>query len=489
MTPSKYQQDIFNTVITTSQHVAVAAGPGSGKSTTLIETSKLIPYIKSSIFVAFGREIVKSLKNRLPQGTICSTMHSLGSKAIGGSYQNGWSLSEKKQLNYILPYFEGEKDNRKKWPDVYRVDRVMGMVRATMTENRKEEIEKLIIDYGLDLDNEQIPIVIGALRDFYRYNDEERSSIQIDFQDMIEMVIRNRDIPMPQYDFVFVDEVQDLSNLDREFIQRLKKPKGRIIAVGDKNQAIYGFRGAAIDSFEQFANMNNTVTLPLSISYRCAKSIVREAKEVYNDIEEWENAEEGIVTRKGKVESINEGDMVLCRNTRPLIDVFFRLIDRDVKAYVVGKDYEKGLQKVLAEFSSESTTEDSREALFGLKKKKLDALKREGEGGGENNPKYVQFSEKVDILLLLFSKFTTVYEVEQCILNLFDDKEREGVKLMTIHRSKGLENDRVFIISSYEGKTLIPSPYAVTPGQLKQESNLMFVSITRAKKELVYLNL
>lgn len=488
--PSKYQQDIFNTVITTPQHIAVAAGPGSGKSTTLIEVAKLIPYTKSSIFIAFGREIVKSLKNRLPQGTICSTMHSLGSKAIGGSYQNGWSLSEKKQLNYILPYFEGEKDNRKKWPRVFQVDKVMALARATMAENTKEGIEALVEDYGLDIDEKDIPIVIRARSDFYRYNDGERGSIQIDFQDMIEMCVRNTDILMPQFDFVFVDEVQDLSNLDRVFVQRLVKPRGRIIAVGDKNQAIYSFRGAAIDSFERFAAMNNTVTLPLSISYRCCKAVVREAKEVYDDIEEWENAVEGSVEKKkGKVEQIQEGNFVLCRNTRPLIDIFFRLIDAGKRAYVVGKDYEKGLQKILAEFDREGTTADQLQVLFNKKDEMLNRISSLKKGKAENNPKYIQFCEKVDILILLFSKFKTVIEVENFILTLFEDDDRDGVKLMTIHRSKGLESDRVFIINTYEGKTLIPSPYAHTPGQLKQENNLKFVSITRAKKELVYLNL
>lgn len=489
MKPSKYQQVIYNTVITTPQNVAVAAGPGSGKSTTLIEVSKLIPYTKTSIFVAFGREIVKSLKNRLPNSTICSTMHSLGAKAIGSHYQHGWNLSENKQLSYILPHYEGEKNQKKKWSSAYQIDRVMGLMRATMSPNTKEGVEKVLIDYGVDLDEDQIGILIRALKKFWQYNDEERGSIAIDFQDMIEMCVRDRNIGLPQYDFVFVDEVQDLSNLDREFVKRLVRPRGRIIAVGDKNQAIYSFRGAAIDSFEQFAAMNNTVTLPLSISYRCARIIVEEAQTVYKDIEVWEEAQEGIIQREGRVADIQEGDMVLCRNTRPLIDVFFDLIDQGKKAYVVGKDYEKGLMKILAEFDAEEATESCRERLDGVRKRKAEELKRSGLNNPLNSPKYIAVSEKVEILLLIFSKFTNVGEVEKFISTLFEDEDRDGVRLMTIHRAKGLESDRVFIINTYEGKDLIPSPYAVTPNQLKQEKNLQFVSITRAKRELVYLNL
>ena len=53
--------------------------------------------------------------------------------------------------------------------------------------------------------------------------------------------------------------------------------------------------------------------------------------------------------------------------------------------------------------------------------------------------------------------------------------------MMTIHKSKGLENDRVFLCRL----DLIPSKFAVTQSQLDQERNLLYVGITRAKRELV----
>jgi superfamily I DNA/RNA helicase len=228
--------------------------------------------------------------------------------------------------------------------------------------------------------------------------------------------------------------------------------------------------------------------LPLSISYRCAKNIVKEAKTVYDDIEEFDKNEDGIV-RRGCVDEIREGDFVLCRNTRPLIDVFFKLIDQNKKAYVVGKDMEKGLLAMLSGFDSYDTTGDAMEKINELKEKLVLELKTKGISKPEKHPKYQILNEKVSILKLLFNKFTNIGEVEQFIEQVFNDEDREGVRLMTGHRSKGLERDRVFIIETFEGNKLVPSSFAVTKDQKIQESNLQFVMITRAKRELVYLYL
>lgn len=72
----------------------------------------------------------------------------------------------------------------------------------------------------------------------------------------------------------------------KEFALRLLKPRGRFMIVGDFSQAIYSFQGASVDNFSYFQNLPNTVTLPLSVTYRCAKNIVKEAQKVFpNDIQ------------------------------------------------------------------------------------------------------------------------------------------------------------------------------------------------------------
>jgi superfamily I DNA/RNA helicase len=68
--------------------------------------------------------------------------------------------------------------------------------------------------------------------------------------------------------------------------------------------------------------------------------------------------------------------------------------------------------------------------------------------------------------------------------SLFINKEN-AIMLCTIHKSKGLEADIVYILN----EDLIPSRFAKSAEQLKQENNLKYVARTRAKEELYFLDL
>ncbi len=61
-----------------------------------------------------------------------------------------------------------------------------------------------------------------------------------------------------------------------------------------------------------------------------------------------------------------------------------------------------------------------------------------------------------------------------------------GVTLSTIHGAKGQEAERVYLLQPRNCPC--PHPYAKTPWAIEQEWNLMYVAITRAKKELVWVN-
>jgi len=75
-----------------------------------------------------------------------------------------------------------------------------------------------------------------------------------------------------------------------------------------------------------------------------------------------------------------------------------------------------------------------------------------------------------------------VDELVHKIEGLFSD-EIEGVVCSSVHRAKGLEADRVFIIR----RDLMPHPMAQSPWELVQEKNLEYVAITRSKNELIFV--
>ena len=63
--------------------------------------------------------------------------------------------------------------------------------------------------------------------------------------------------------------------------------------------------------------------------------------------------------------------------------------------------------------------------------------------------------------------------------------KKDASMLCSIHKSKGLEADVVYILN----ESLIPSKFAVSPEQKKQEQNLKYVARTRAREEMYFLNL
>src|SRR5690606_18120963 len=103
------------------------------------------------------------------------------------------------------------------------------------------------------------------------------------------------DLRVREFDNVLVDEAQDLNVAQRILIRRMLKEGGRLIAVGDPRQAIYGFRGADSDSFRLIGEEFNATDLPLTVTFRCPKAVVAQAQRYVSHIQAHETAPEGEV--------------------------------------------------------------------------------------------------------------------------------------------------------------------------------------------------
>ncbi|HEX4088007.1 MAG TPA: UvrD-helicase domain-containing protein [Trebonia sp.] len=80
---------------------------------------------------------------------------------------------------------------------------------------------------------------------------------------------------------VFVDEYQDVDEQQYRLLRLLTSADSRVCAIGDPDQAIYGFRGGDVGYFLQFqSDFDSAVTVQLSRSYRSAPTIVRAAMQL-----------------------------------------------------------------------------------------------------------------------------------------------------------------------------------------------------------------
>ena len=154
-----------------------------------------------------------------------------------------------------------------------------------------------------------------------------------------------------------MDEAQDLTPARRATTMLLGS-RGRILAVGDEAQAIYGFAGGESDSiakirenmraagaFEQFA---------LSISRRCPKAVIRfvVANTRVKDIEAAPDAEEGLVSTDvifSEDLRPGPGDAILCRLNAPLLRLAFALVLRGIAVKITGPSWQKALVRLITE--------------------------------------------------------------------------------------------------------------------------------------------
>jgi superfamily I DNA/RNA helicase len=252
------------------------------------------------------------------------------------------------------------------------------------------------------------------------YAEEEK---QIDYADMLYIPhiweLESKD----KYDFLFIDECQDLSAAQLFIAKKLVAYDGRVIAVGDPYQAINGFAGADTDSFNRVADTFKAKKLPLTKCFRCPDDVIKKAKEINSNITE--NEIGGFVQEIkycNVVKMTKPGDLIIARNKKQIISIVSLFINKNKRI------------NVRAELANEILPE---------------LMKRHSCG-------------EIAIRKAITAQGNTI-------------------KIMTIHGAKGLENDRVFII----GYNNLPvNDDNMQDWEKEQEKNILYVALTRAKREL-----
>lgn len=310
---------------------------------------------------------------------------------------------------------------------------------------------------------------------------------EFDFTDMIYMP-NAHNVKFPKFvkfDIILIDECQDLNAAQRELFLRALKRNGRFIAVGDPKQAIYGFSGADVESFELLKKIRNTIELPLSVNYRCGTNIIDMAKEFVPQLEACDTAIPGIVDPDAKMEMVKAGDMIICRTTAPLVSCCMKYIANGVKANVKGKDIGTNLINMITKTKKIYITEALKRMEYELEKivKKQMDHKHCSEEEARNTDQYIAFADKISAIEIISEGFSKSNDVCKRIEEIFAD-EIDGICLSTVHKAKGLESDNVYIIC--------PEKFCLKhcmriPWMAEQEHNLQYVAYTRAKKYLGFI--
>ena len=294
-------------------------------------------------------------------------------------------------------------------------------------------------------------------------------------------VCKELTIPL-QPTYLFIDECQDLNLAQHEMLDNFIN-QGSIqkwIAVGDKNQAIYGFSGASSDSFSMFLDKGDVRQMPLDMCYRCPRSVVIEANKVFNVMMPAKQSE-GKVRTISDLELVKSDSMLICRNTNPLFQVYFKLLALNKSCYIKGEEVFAQLKNFMKPYERDTVNV----AKSKMRKKIQDLLLKSDEQSRISMYRFKDSFKNFQLLVTnLCGEYDTVGFLISKMEKIFVNMDN-AIMLCTIHKSKGMEADRVYILN----ENLIPSKYARSPQQVAQEENLRYVARTRAKEELYYLNI
>ena len=268
---------------------------------------------------------------------------------------------------------------------------------------------------------------------------------------------------------------------------------------GDKNQAIMGWAGALSDGMQRFKKLANAASLPLTICYRCDHNILELARYIVPTIEDRPGCGEGIVgvVQKNEIQSlVKPGDFILCRITAPLVSMCISLIKGNIPAKVKGRDIGKKLNDIYESIVKSNPEimsidhfigaygEHCQEEMTRAIIKKLPASKIAAIQDDQDCMSAIASFISRDALEKKITVSHTALAVR--IKDMFEEEPgKQFVTLSTVHRSKGLEQDRVFIIDFEKMPFSFPGT-ELSPEQMQQELNLIYVAITRAKHGLYF---
>ncbi len=304
-----------------------------------------------------------------------------------------------------------------------------------------------------------------ALIVFRAYQSQLEKLGKTDFEDMINeaniALDNNKSLYENVYDHILVDEYQDISaqrlNLLKKLLER--NPNCKLFCVGDDWQSIMSFSGSDLNYFVNFDQyFQNPAVTKICTNYRSIKSIV--------------DAGAAVIKKNGNSQVQKEASSSR-KETKPI--------------FVLSSLHKTGFDELYYEQTVGDCLRRINEYLAkGYDPNDILVLTR-------------FMRTKIRGRLRFFKIVQTFSELainSNARIAIDNAKESNAVKLLTVHKCKGLEAKVVFILNVVNGEFGFPSeiedPSILevvredngVPDQKEEERRLFYVAITRAKEDL-----
>jgi DNA helicase-2/ATP-dependent DNA helicase PcrA len=540
------QNRIFDFVKNESGHGIIDAVAGAGKTTTIIECANHVKNKTDILFCAFNTSIAAEIENKfrskgLNEVTV-KTLHSLGRAILvqDANFQINLKLEETKYAQILKssgiksrmkPFYEDiiiargfDPENLSDRENNYEINRIEKEIdfklveinqkfRATLAKDEIESFKEMLVHFRIyesyEIEKNSFKKELAAIFESHKIllaegNQLAKNSQIIDYTDMVYLPYIWQLYPTKKYKFLFIDECQDLSKSQFAIAAKYCSIDGRILAVGDPKQSIYGFTGADVNSFNRVRSFTKAIQLPLTTCFRCPQLVINLAKGIRTDIigSKTEQGEVTVMPMEKVVESSNPNDLIISRTKAPLIPLVFTFIDAEKKVEIHKEEVKEFLSVLRKVFLKEELLIPFKSAGFEFntfKNRILDRWDRRIHMEAKNIMNetergiYIRNEKNHISQTLEFFHRKQIQWAQRCnsiddILNVikrYISATEDSVKIYTIHRAKGLEADRVFILNY---SRLPETKIGQNEWEMEQEINLKYVAITRAKKVLYLID-
>lgn len=262
----------------------ILAGPGSGKTTVILERIKYLIYElnispKNILVITFTKSAAIEMQTRAAkilnfseERPFFGTFHSYFYSILKRSYEyRNFSIISKKQKYKTL-----EKFMKMYFPKMHVSNNLFTDI-LTIFSKKKNGVNCLKDAENIGFSETQIE----DLRRTYDHFNYEQS--WMDYDDIIllsfKLLKEKPDILkviQSEVRYILVDEFQDVNKTQYELISHLAGKNGNLFVVGDDDQSIYRFRGAGEENLRQFEkDFPLAKKVVLDINYRCPKDVVK----------------------------------------------------------------------------------------------------------------------------------------------------------------------------------------------------------------------
>ena len=493
--------------------LAIIAGAGSGKTRTI---SHRIAYGIATGEYAESRVLALTYTNRAA-AELRSRLRLLGAPLVQVRTFHAAALA---QLQFFWPQLTESMAPKLVTQKASMVNEVLdGMsIRVSEQERLALQAEIEFLRYAmLDVDSyetlERPRLSLNAARfmDFFkRYEQFKQQKRIVDWEDAILLtcgLLRNETRMLShvqqQYRYFTVDEYQDISPLQQSLLETWQGERDELCVVGDPRQTIYSFAGATSSYLTGFLNrFPDASIIELDRNYRSSMEIVELANKIapelpLTSVRQLSSKPKSVAFSSASAESAAvASEIQVLSQTRPLssISVLARTNSQLLPL-------EKELQKLGIESQVRGSgrffrrpdvmqanaairalrTMQTQEPLFVEVSKILSAL------GWSSQPKKTESWEALNWFVEVLDELGTP-TLDEYLRELDDwersghEPQREAVTLATIHGTKGLEWESVFLVGVNQG--IFPIGYAQSEAEKAEERRLFYVAITRAQSNL-----